>query len=741
MQVYRTDDTDAGSAYAGRTRVMRGVSPEDDSPRKETSRILPPFRALDDEKDRIGLSPLAPHLHIHAPILDERVGTRGVGACRRSPRQSESFCPSSARRCGSRYERGGINTQRSGATASLSRGREARMRCRPRAPNCFSLPPARLYHPIPPPPRRPRLHHLGSAAPWAERPCGARPHPSSDWRGMRTRRSADKTTWTAFTIPPEVRERCASSPSHALEGEGPGAGGGCVVTTRPQDMLACAPQGSVPGSAGCAPQGYASHCERAQLGSRARGDAAAREGARDGLDARWPWNRENFAAQAGLRRIRPRVLAGMSGDIRSTYSEHRVVGASRGPRAGYRVAKETDRKGYGEGTISLTVLCVPGGGTEGAYLSEKRTSPITPTPTTPGPPPHGPRSLAATRRHRPRVCAAVAHIAVRAERRGAGSAQCDTWGARRVVRVHIIRSMHLPGLQSARAGTGKCREQDVCGTLHRPEVSDAKSGSPSEELEGGARVVRVSIDARLPCSGGATQDADLDEEYDSGNGVGGRGAERGGMCGVEGGRGGMCTGERAELDLGRGDSDSPIGEEHQRIESLPDQELPIVKEEEQTRSKSVSRRERERTCTLVRGANVPGADRLDIACNKTGKHIRSLRLRHRKSRRGAVQQAARASGEGGGLKHIRFEAFNFKARRVRREEAKDRDERKHSILSASAPLPFWDEHRLLMLSADGTSNLGNEVKPKPKQSMPDFTGNALRPTHRIPADSNGCRCI
>jgi hypothetical protein len=39
------------------------------------------------------------------------------------------------------------------------------------------------------------------------------------------------------------------------------------------------------------------------------------------------------------------------------------------------------------------------------------------------------------------------------------------------------------------------------------------------------------------------------------------------------------------------------------------------------------------------------------------------------------------------------------------------------ILSASAPLPFWDEHCLLMLSADGTSNLGNEVKPKPKQCL------------------------
>ncbi|KAJ7831043.1 hypothetical protein B0H14DRAFT_3143295 [Mycena olivaceomarginata] len=42
---------------------------------------------------------------------------------------------------------------------------------------------------------------------------------------------------------------------------------------------------------------------------------------------------------------------------------------------------------------------------------------------------------------------------------------------------------------------------------------------------------------------------------------------------------------------------------------------------------------------------------------------------------------------------------------------------KHSILSASAPLPFWDEHSLLMLSADGTSNLGNDVKPKPKRCL------------------------
>jgi hypothetical protein len=41
----------------------------------------------------------------------------------------------------------------------------------------------------------------------------------------------------------------------------------------------------------------------------------------------------------------------------------------------------------------------------------------------------------------------------------------------------------------------------------------------------------------------------------------------------------------------------------------------------------------------------------------------------------------------------------------------------HSIFSASAPLPFWDEHRLLMPSTDSMSKLGNELKPKPKQCL------------------------
>ncbi|KAJ7318994.1 hypothetical protein DFH08DRAFT_970889 [Mycena albidolilacea] len=36
------------------------------------------------------------------------------------------------------------------------------------------------------------------------------------------------------------------------------------------------------------------------------------------------------------------------------------------------------------------------------------------------------------------------------------------------------------------------------------------------------------------------------------------------------------------------------------------------------------------------------------------------------------------------------------------------------MLSAPAPLPFWDEHRFLQPSADSTSNFGNELKPKPQ---------------------------
>jgi hypothetical protein len=231
-------------------------------------------------------------------------------------------------------------------------------------------------------------------------------------------------------------------------------------------------------------------------------------------------------------------------------------------------------------------------------------------------------------------------------------------------------------------------------------------------------MVHVSIDGRLPCSGGATQDANLDEEYDPGSDVGGRGAERGGseggrdgrgwmapcaVCDLEGRGGCASMGERAQCgswtrrlrlaDVRAGRA--AIGPARKRLwphrrphagwmwaskwegtpahrvapgSRAPDCEGGGADEVEECGPQvtrylmgSVSLRlgqecvKTERTCALVRGANVPGADRLDIACTKTGKRIRSLRLRHRKSRRGAVQQAARASEGGGGLKHIRSE--------------------------------------------------------------------------------------